>query len=254
MDKDYIKFLLTGEINPDRLCQNNETIPVEITELMKQATPTKNKSIFIPTKQSLVHNRYYLAIKCDCCDKVVTTGLMYMSTIVRFFDQLPNHKFLCVDCSEHEQVSQSKHIKEITKVEKDKDRITWEEFKQIFLIPKKFGKCELKTLFGRHSYDDKIMQYIQQMKYEDFLNTMYWRIIRGYKIRKAGRKCSLCGGTEDLRVHHARYDRHGLEHLYDVSMHDLIVLCKDCHHKFHDIPSENSLLPCGMTQEEYDEL
>lgn len=75
---------------------------------------------------------------------------------------------------------------------------------------------------------------IINMQYKDFLNTVYWKAIRQYKLNKANHKCTICNSTKKLNVHHKTYDRHGLEHIPQVADEDLIVLCGDCHAKFHD--------------------
>ena len=55
----------------------------------------------------------------------------------------------------------------------------------------------------------------------------------GSTYRKAGFKCQLCGRKGDLNVHHNTYNSRGNENLKD-----LIVLCKDCHTKFHNAEVE----------------
>ena len=48
--------------------------------------------------------------------------------------------------------------------------------------------------------------------------------------RAAGRRCQLCNlGSVPLNVHHRTYERRG-EELDE----DLTVLCRECHHTFHE--------------------
>jgi 5-methylcytosine-specific restriction endonuclease McrA len=56
----------------------------------------------------------------------------------------------------------------------------------------------------------------------------HWRATRTAALERAGGKCQLCSGAGPLNVHHNTYDRLGGEHPADV-----IVLCRDCHKKFH---------------------
>ena len=80
----------------------------------------------------------------------------------------------------------------------------------------------------------KIQDAVRSLSYSDFLQTPYWDGVRNYKLRKSGYKCELCGKSGILNVHHKTYENHGLEHLRSIANKDLIVLCKDCHYKFHD--------------------
>lgn len=67
------------------------------------------------------------------------------------------------------------------------------------------------------------------MPYREYLKTDHW-----IKTRQQARdyfkgKCCLCGKTKKLHVHHKSYENRGNE-----TMDDLILLCSDCHAKFHD--------------------
>ena len=85
-----------------------------------------------------------------------------------------------------------------------------------------------------YSVNEKdIKDHIKGMSYYDFLNTPYWKAIAQQVKYKAGFKCQLCGSNQNLNVHHRTYEHHGEELKYMKS--DLIVLCKHCHEKFHDI-------------------
>lgn len=80
---------------------------------------------------------------------------------------------------------------------------------------------------------DEISEHIRSMSYTDFLCTPYWKAIAQQAKYKAGFKCQLCGSNNNLNVHHKTYEHHGEELKYMKT--DLIVLCKHCHEKFHDI-------------------
>lgn len=82
-----------------------------------------------------------------------------------------------------------------------------------------------------HNY---IRDEINKLSYSDFLKTEYWKGIRHYKLYNANYKCALCNSKEKLNVHHKTYEHHGLEHIKKYADEDLIVLCNDCHEKFHD--------------------
>lgn len=93
---------------------------------------------------------------------------------------------------------------------------------------------------GYRAYFDKLVcEYINKMDYADFLQTNYWRIIAGI-VKNTQRMCQVCNSTKYLIVHHRTYERHGYEHYPQVMKHDLIVLCDECHKKFHNITEEKN--------------
>jgi|SRR5579859_260162 len=70
------------------------------------------------------------------------------------------------------------------------------------------------------------------ISYKEFLKGPYWRILRKYILSVRGSRCALCGADDEhANVHHRSYEHHGREHEY---LDDLIVLCRDCHSKFHN--------------------
>jgi len=70
---------------------------------------------------------------------------------------------------------------------------------------------------------------LKSMPYKEYLLTYHWRTMRSKALKRAHYKCQICGSTKQLNVHHNTYENRG-EEKYE----DLIVLCKDCHSKFHD--------------------
>ncbi|MEG1542736.1 MAG: hypothetical protein RRZ67_04205 [Victivallaceae bacterium] len=75
-----------------------------------------------------------------------------------------------------------------------------------------------------------VSDHIKGMEYQDFLQTPYWKAITAYSKFKAGYRCQVCDSSCNLAVHHRNYAIHGFEH---ACMHELFVLCTDCHSKFH---------------------
>ncbi len=76
-----------------------------------------------------------------------------------------------------------------------------------------------------------VSDHIKGMDYQNFLKTPYWKAITAHTKYKAGYRCQLCNSAYDLVTHHRNYDIHGREHDH---IQELIVLCDDCHSKFHD--------------------
>lgn len=67
--------------------------------------------------------------------------------------------------------------------------------------------------------------------YKDYLKTYDWNETRKVVLKETNYKCQLCGAKNvKLNVHHNTYENIGNEH-----REDLIVLCDDCHKKFHNI-------------------
>jgi 5-methylcytosine-specific restriction endonuclease McrA len=74
-----------------------------------------------------------------------------------------------------------------------------------------------------------LLQELKSMPYTEYLKTDHWKSVRNRALRKAWYKCSLCGNTSELHVHHNNYENRGCE-----KDSDLIVLCKNCHEKHHE--------------------
>ena len=67
--------------------------------------------------------------------------------------------------------------------------------------------------------------YLQQ------LNDPKWKA-KSRKVRnRDGNKCTVCGSTKYLQVHHTYYISGALPWEYPIK--DLLTLCKECHHDFH---------------------
>lgn len=68
-------------------------------------------------------------------------------------------------------------------------------------------------------------------QYFQFLHSPEWRLISEERKRLDGNKCSICGSTEELEVHHLEYEndkRYGI-----LRLSKLTTLCHKCHQKEH---------------------
>lgn len=83
-----------------------------------------------------------------------------------------------------------------------------------------------------------VSDHIKGMGYQNFLKTSYWKAIAAHTKYRAGYRCQLCNSAYDLVTHHRNYDIHGREHAH---IHELIVLCDNCHSKFHEKISKSEL-------------
>lgn len=74
-------------------------------------------------------------------------------------------------------------------------------------------------------------------EYALFLQSDFWRQTRVKVFKQKGRRCSRCGKTYSLQVHHLIYRRP----YESVQLDDLIVLCVQCHEKEHGIENNANL-------------
>jgi len=82
----------------------------------------------------------------------------------------------------------------------------------------------------------------RKMNYREYLKTEHWQNCRDEMLCLSNHRCFLCNAPShetQLQVHHKSYERLGNEHIMD-----LIVLCADCHAKFHDkLPKPQDVVP-----------
>ena len=70
---------------------------------------------------------------------------------------------------------------------------------------------------------------VRRVDYHDYLTSDAWHAKRTLALQRAGHRCQLCSShSGPLNVHHNSYERLG-----DEEQEDLIVLCRDCHQRFH---------------------
>lgn len=66
----------------------------------------------------------------------------------------------------------------------------------------------------------------RSQEYNDYLKSSHWQSVRKLALTEYNNKCSMCGRTDHLQVHHKHYKTFGHEKTEDVQ-----VVCKDCHEK-----------------------
>lgn len=69
--------------------------------------------------------------------------------------------------------------------------------------------------------------------YKEQLKTEQWDKFRKLVLSKRGKACELCGSTKRLQIHHQKY-KYGHK-AWEYSINDVIVVCKDCHERLHNI-------------------
>lgn len=94
-------------------------------------------------------------------------------------------------------------------------------------------KKKLKSLSNKNDrlkFSESLRSKLPHPNYYAYINSKAWQDKRGEMLIKARHRCQMCNKSNTvLNVHHRTYDRLGHE-----MEEDLIVLCRDCHAKFHD--------------------
>ena len=80
--------------------------------------------------------------------------------------------------------------------------------------------------------------------YKDYLKSDHWKNTRDRVAEYWGHRCAVCNSPDNVQVHHRTY-----EHIGQERMQDLILLCDDCHRKFHG--ERYGLEPIQATLERY---
>lgn len=76
----------------------------------------------------------------------------------------------------------------------------------------------------------KLAFAIRRMRYDDFLNTLYWQLVSQQVKHDANWHCEECGCRHNLVAHHNGYRLHGYE-MFHVK--ELKCLCMECHERLH---------------------
>jgi 5-methylcytosine-specific restriction endonuclease McrA len=129
--------------------------------------------------------------------------------------------FICPNCGEDSKYTmQSKNTKQPSICRKCEEN-KWKEQQE---LSNKKGQIEVEE------EKNKVAE-LKTMPYKQYLQTEHWQKFRKEALEWADYRCQLCNnGNTTLNVHHRTYENRGNE-----SLEDVIVLCKDCHEKFHNI-------------------
>ena len=78
-----------------------------------------------------------------------------------------------------------------------------------FLYKHRFGQCTYRQLLSRDA----------------------WKLMRKSVLQRDNSRCTLCGSTHNLHVHHKYYINKNRPWEYDKKA--LVTLCQDCHRNVH---------------------
>lgn len=238
----------------DLLCSTNYKIAtssyiskqcIDILQRCKSNNVDINQFFVKYDKKKNNGQKYKIIEKCKICGQEVECLL----TKKELFDYIDTNEVICANCSDimKENMKQKEEkLKLDEKIEKlNCTRNNTENFIYSYLdinkswIPSVKIKKRFYEIYS-NSFNtnlEEIKNHICEMSYTDFLQTPYWKAIADYTKLKSEFKCQLCNSTKKLVTHHRTYEHHGLEHL---NLSDLIVLCDNCHKKFHNIGGQNN--------------
>lgn len=106
-------------------------------------------------------------------------------------------------------------------------------------IPKKGRTKKQKQIRKklRRSFTAQEINEIDSHKHKEYYNRLLedkrWKEFRLKVMSERGNKCECCGGTHILQIHHTFYIRGKMPWEYNID--DMIVLCKKCHQRIHNI-------------------
>ncbi len=101
------------------------------------------------------------------------------------------------------------------------------------VVEQKYKKPKNKK---KVSYLEKKKPYIP---YWEQLNTKQWEQKRKEVFKVKGKKCSKCGSTKSLQIHHTQYLPN--KYAWEYKMKYYVVLCERCHKRQHCIDLDKEL-------------
>lgn len=251
MDKEFIKMTISAKQGKDdRLIKQGDIIDDELIEILCSESLSNMKKAFYIYDGNFIAGQsvYFVQLKCPICGRLHMKELSKTKTLKVLKDikdkNYDDTVFLCEACKvEYDLNKKRKEIEETVNWEERKKQAV-KDYIESYLNPNNSFKDEISAKEKIHYIFDynfcgfpdekEIEKSILNMSYKDFLNTPYWDGVRNYKLKRANYCCELCGRKGILNVHHKTYANHGSEHIRSIANSDLIVLCKNCHEKFHD--------------------
>lgn len=258
MDKSYIREIFEQKRRDDRLIKYGDIIDEETIKILSLASRANiDKAFYQYTRSEIVtmDSSYIICFKCPKCGKMQTKKVIKADVLdivkrikMNDFNRYTNEmgKYLCEECY-HSFLREKEEAKQ--RQLDEKKRLT-EDYINSFLSPDRSFKEDVKPYTKINDimqppkyqmkyapmlpYYEEVENAIKLMDYHDFLKTPFWDGVRSYKLRNAKYCCELCGKKGVLNVHHKTYENHGREFDRDIADSDLIVLCRECHEKFHD--------------------
>lgn len=248
MNKEYIKTILENNGKNDGLIKDGDYIDEELVKILSQYKKAKmNQAFYSYDVVPAGGFKYHIDIKCPRCEKLYrkTAGkIKIIEMIERMKNKSYNSDFFCSQCEAEIKNEEELKIKIGDRKFYEREQETCAYYIANYLSPnKKFNTnvsasekahIIMDIALYHHEFYEKIEEAVKSLDYRVFLNTPYWDGVRNYKFIRSKYRCELCGNAGKLNAHHKTYQNHGREHVKSVADNDLIVLCQECHRKFHD--------------------
>lgn len=243
IDIDFLETIIFKKEEEHKI-QEGDYITSEIVDLLRKGSVSDRQACFAPARG---YFRYLIDVSCNDCGKIMQKEF----SKTKVLDYLRGaRQYRCDDCEAKKIILERKHREKIraelessTRKMQEQINKNTEIYIENYLDPYKSwikgttakAKTNDVIKYGYSVNDEKNAEAVQNLTYEDFLQTPYWQAISLYAKYLSRFRCQLCASGENLRTHHKTYDRHGYEHIPAVIKEDLIVLCDKCHEKFHEI-------------------
>lgn len=197
---------------------------------------TRHETIHKLIKAGYNYKFKWICNKCEK-DKIFYFTKTGMIDKIKYF-----HTLICNDCLNEIEIDKEKRKEELRKEIEIEARIrclnpaketATNKYIERFLIPYSENNVPFEEKWRLLNSDigvDRIIIHkkICEMKYNEFLKTNYWNLIRIKVLRKYLGLCAICASANNIHIHHRRYNKiHGYELLYWES--ELIALCSNCH-------------------------
>ena len=80
----------------------------------------------------------------------------------------------------------------------------------------KLNTCDLDNLYI------SFLETCLRISYNDYLNSIYWKLFKERVLSEHNYKCSICGSDKNVDVHHLK------KNLGRETLNDVIVMCNEC--------------------------
>lgn len=112
----------------------------------------------------------------------------------------------------------------------------WEVIKDMF-FPQQSRTHENYNPHRRHTSSSVSRHVEKKDPYQLLLEDRRWKARREEILERDGHKCTWCGRTDHLQVHHKCYYRYPdgrMAEPWDYPDSKLVTLCETCHKKYHE--------------------
>lgn len=237
IDIDFIRRKIYKPDENELKIMPGDEIPIEVMNILKDGHYKDREECFGPGDPKtlcVVH------LNCTQCGDETKASLSKTATLAYLNGK---RAVLCDECKRKaDEVKRQKEEKQKKEFEQSADYANKHTQKIIdqyinTMVSRPLSKQELVDIWndihGAYFHEEEVASAIKALPYRTFLQTPYWKAVSYEAKRSAHFCCHVCNSNAALSTHHKTYEIHGYEHTY-WGMNQLIVLCQDCHSKFHD--------------------